>query len=190
MIRHSAVLFAGAACALPASTAQPASFRQLDPLHFFEGRTESVTTVKVLAQKPHISRSRGVGRIKADGTLELVQYVKEEGKTEFQRLWRIRQSAPGRYVGAMSQAKGPVTIEKVGDSYVFRFAMDGNLKAEQWLTPQGDFTSARMRLTVRKFGIRVAHSEGWIRRVQPGDANAGLTRGWRLPSRLAAGSST
>lgn len=188
MIRRSGALLGGAACALAASAAQPASFRQMDPLRFFEGRTETLTTVKVLGQKPRLSRSRGVGRIKADGTLELVQYVKEEGKKEFQRIWRIRQSAPGHYVGAMSQAKGPVMIEKVGDSYVFRFAMDGSLKAEQWLTPERDFNSARMRLTVRKFGIRVAHSDGWVRRMQPGDANVGITPGSHPQAQLSAGS--
>src|SRR3954466_11052721 len=126
-------------------------------LRFFEGSTESVSTMKIMAQKPFVSRSVGRGKIREDGTLELMQHVSEEGRREFDRHWQIRQVAPGRFAGSMSEAIGPIAVEKVGNRYVFRFGLKGHLSVEQWVTPDPDMISARTRLTVRKFGIAVAH---------------------------------
>lgn len=136
-----------------------------DPLRFFEGRTESVSTVKVIAKKPFLSRSLGRGEIRPDGTLHLVQRVEEDGKPPFDRRWRIRQVAPGRFSGTMSEAKGPVTIEEVGGRYRFRFRMSGSVSVEQWLTPMSDGKSARSKTTIRKLGITVGHSEGTVRKL-------------------------
>ncbi len=136
-----------------------------DPLRFFEGRTESVSMVKVVAKKPFKSRSIGRGEIKPDGTLHLVQRVEEAEKSPFDRRWRIRQVAPGRFSGTMSEAKGPVTVEAVGGRYRFRFKMKGNVSVEQWLTPMPDGKSARSKVTIRKLGMTVGHSEGTVRKL-------------------------
>ncbi len=136
-----------------------------DPLRFFEGRTESVSMVKVFAKKPFQSRSIGRGEIGSDGTLFLVQRVEEDGKTPFDRRWRIRQAGPGRFSGTMSEAKGPVTIEEVGGRYHFQFKMKGNVSVEQWLAPLPDGKSARSKITFRKFGLTVGHSEGVVRKL-------------------------
>lgn len=51
------------ALAAAAFAPAPAGAQSIDdPLRFFEGRTESVSTVKVLAGKPYRSRSLGRGR--------------------------------------------------------------------------------------------------------------------------------
>ena len=136
-----------------------------DPLRFFEGRTESVSTVKVIAKKPFLSRSLGRGEIKPDGTLHLVQRVEEDEKPPFDRRWRIRQVGPGRFSGTMTDAKGPVTVEEIGGRYRFRFKMKGNVSVEQWLTPMPDGKSARSKVTIRKLGITVGHSEGTVRKL-------------------------
>jgi hypothetical protein len=136
-----------------------------DPLRFFEGSTESTATMRIMTQKPFVSRSVGRGRINPDGSLDLLQHVREQGRREFDRLWQIREVRPGHFAGRMSEATGPVSIEKIGTRYRFRFRMNGNLSAEQWLIPQGD-SVARTKLTIRKFGIAVARSEGWIRKVR------------------------
>ena len=136
-----------------------------DPLRFFEGRTESVSTVKVIAKKPFLSRSIGRGEMEPDGTLHLVQRVEEEGKPPFDRRWRISQVGPGRFSGTMSEAKGPVTIEEVEGGYRFQFKMKGSVSVEQWLTPMPDGKSAHSEITIRKFGITVGHSEGTVRKL-------------------------
>ena len=148
------------AFALPASAA-----RIDDPLKFFEGRTESVGTVKLAMKKPFRSRAIGRGHIRPDGTLDLVQRVLDEGEQPRERRWRMRQTGPGRYAGTMSEARGPVTVEEVGGRFRFRFRMSGNIAVEQWLTPMPDGRSARSVVSVRKYGVRVGGSDAVIRKL-------------------------
>jgi hypothetical protein len=149
------------AAAVPASAAEPSN----DPMRFFEGRTESISTIKIMLKKPYRSRSIGRGTIASDGSLHLVQRVEEQGKPARERRWHIRKTGPGRYSGTMSEAQGPVTIREVGGRYRFDFKMKGNMSVEQWLTPAPDGKSARNQVSVRKFGVVVGRSEGTIRKV-------------------------
>lgn len=146
--------------------AAPADAARLtDPLRFWEGRTETVSTIKVVLKKAFRSRSLGRGEIKSDGSLELVQRVEDEGKPPRERRWLIRKAGPNRYVGTMNEAAGPVVIEEVGDRFRFRFKMKGNLSVEQWITPSPGGKTGRNKLTIKKMGMTVAHSEGTIRKL-------------------------
>lgn len=164
MTRSLLMLLSSMFIATAATSPGPAP-KGIGDLHFFVGTTESASTTKVILQKPFVTHSLGRGKINPDGSLDLVQHVKEQGGREFDRRWQLHQVAPGRFTGTMSEASGPVTVDKIGDRYRFRFAMKGNLAVEQWLTPQRDMTSAQTQLTIRRFGIAVAHSTGWIRRT-------------------------
>jgi len=135
------------------------------PLRFFEGRTEMQAVVKVIMKKPHRSRTLGQGRILGDGSLALLQQVYDEGQAPEQRRWKVKQVGPGRYSGTMTEAVGPVAVDEVDGSYRFKFRMKGDLLVEQWLTPAPDGNSAQSKLTVRKFGMKVASSTGFVRRV-------------------------
>ncbi len=136
-----------------------------DPLRFFEGRTESQGTIKIIMRKPYRSRSVGVGTIQPDGSLSLVQQVHEDGKPVQQRRWKVRRAGPGRYTATMSEAAGPVAIDKVGGQYRFRFKLKGNLAAEQMMIPLPGGRSARNVMKVKRLGVVVATSEGTIRKV-------------------------
>jgi hypothetical protein len=134
------------------------------PLRFFEGRTEMISTIKVVMRKPYQSRTTGTGRILSDGSLALVQQVREDGKA-FERHWKIRQVGGGRFAGTMSDAVGPVTVNNVNGEYRFQFKMKGNLAVDQRVRPLADGKTARSQMTVRKFGMQVASSQGVIRRL-------------------------
>ncbi len=149
--------------AIPAS-AGPVD-RIADPLSFFEGRTESVSTVKVILKRSFKSRSLGRGKLLPDGTLDLVQKVEDEGAPPRERHWKIRQVGPGRFAGTMSEAVGPVVIEETPKGFRFRFKLKDNMAVEQWLIPVGNGGTARSLTTVRRFGIAVARSEGTIRKI-------------------------
>ena len=151
-----------ALCLLPSAAAAE---RLEHPLRFFEGRTETVSTVKVVTKRPFRSRSLGRGIIRRDGSLDLQQRVEEDGEPPRDRRWLIRQVGKGRFVGTMTEARGPVTVEEVGDRYVFRFKMKGNLAVEQWLTPLPGGKSAQNKVTIRKLGVRVGNSEGVVRKL-------------------------
>ncbi|HEX8839887.1 MAG TPA: hypothetical protein VF750_05405 [Sphingomicrobium sp.] len=137
----------------------------VDPLRFFVGRTESVGRVKIMFQKDYSTRSIGEGRIEPDGSLVLVQQVFDEGKAPQERRWHIRQVAPGRYTGTMTEASGPVVIDRVGDRYRFRFPMNGRLAVEQLMAPLPGGQVASSTAKVRKLGLVVATTSGIIRRV-------------------------
>lgn len=152
--------------AAAAAFASPASAVPLQhPLRFFEGRTESVGTMKAMMKKAHRVESIGRGTIGADGALTLIQQVHDEGEAPHQRVWHIRQVGPNKYAGTMSEAISPITIEQVGEGYRFRFNLRGGLVAEQWLVPNRDGNSGLSILTVRKFGMIVAKSKGIVRRL-------------------------
>ena len=73
------------AAILFAATAFPASAELADPLRFFEGRTESIGTVKLVTKKPFKSRAIGKGEIRFDGSLDLVQRVEDQGEQPRER---------------------------------------------------------------------------------------------------------
>lgn len=142
-----------------------AAEKKSDAMRFFEGRTESLATVKIVMKKPFKSRSIGRGEIKPDGSLLLVQRVEDEGKPVHERRWHIREVEPGKFTGTMTEAKGPVTVEEVGGKYRFRFKMKGNVSVEQWIAPLPGGKTASTKVTIRKMGITVGQSEGTIRRL-------------------------
>jgi hypothetical protein len=135
------------------------------PLQFFNGKTEMVSTIKVIMKKPFRSRAIGTGRILPDGSLSLAQQVFDEGEPTRQRNWKIRQIASGQYAGTMTEAVGPVTVDEVEGKYRFKYKMKGNLAVEQWMTPLAGGKAAKSTVTVRKFGMKVASSTGIIKRV-------------------------
>lgn len=160
LLAAGSIAFAGAS----ASAGPGGGEAETDPMRFFEGRTESESTVKIIMRKAYRSRTIGDGRIE-DGVLHLVQHVRQDGKAPYDRRWRVRQVGPGRFTATMSEASGPVTVEQVGDDYRFRFKMKGNLSVEQWLMPLPGGTAARSKLTVRKLGIVVGRSQGTVRKI-------------------------
>ena len=136
-----------------------------NPLSFFEGKTEFVGTMKMVMKKPMRVRSVGRGKISSDGALTLVQQVFDEGQAPRERVWKIRQVGPNKYAGSMSEAKGPVTIEQVEGRYRFRFKLPGNMSVEQWLIPNADGRSGVSKLTVKKYGMKVASSVSVVRKL-------------------------
>ena len=159
-LRWTAV-FLALSFALPVSAATTSS----DPIRFFEGRTESLGTVKLAMKKAFRSRAIGRGEILSDGTLNLVQRVEDDGEEPRERRWRMRLVSPGRYTGTMSEAVGPVTVEAVNGRYRFRFRMQGGVAIEQWLTPAADGRSATSKVTIKKYGLRVGSSDAVIRKL-------------------------
>lgn len=147
------------------AVASPAPAENSNPMTFFEGRTESIGTVRLVMKKPFRSKAIGEGEIKSDGSLVLVQRVYDQGEQPRVRRWHMRRVGEGRYSGTMSEAKGPVTVEEIGGKYRFRFRMDGSVSVEQWLIPAADGRSARSKITIRKYGIQVGSSDAVINKL-------------------------
>lgn len=161
---YSLLLLVPVMVLLPPASAQlvPARF---DPLRFFEGRTEGEGTAKVIFKSPYGVRVHGRGRIARDGALVLDQTVEEDGKPSRIRSWHIREIAPGRYAGTLSDAIGPVRLEIVGGRFHIKFKMKGGLGVEQWLSAAPGGGSVHNSMMIRKFGLKVATLEESIRRI-------------------------
>jgi len=127
-----------------------------DPVAFFTGATQGRGELKELLGKPKKVSVQSVGRIDKDGWLILDQKVAVEGDPLRQRTWRLKQSAPGKYRGTLSDAKGPVEAEVSGQTVRIRYVMKGNIKVEQELTASAGGRVVINRGTFRKFGMKVA----------------------------------
>jgi len=151
--------------ALFLATAVSAAQPPADPLRFFEGRTEDTGVMKVIFKQPYRTHTISTGRIEPDGSLVLVQSVEDQGSAPHQRVWHIRTASPGHYVGSMSDAAGPVVIDRIGDRYRFQLETKTHLSVEQWLTPLPGGMAASSSMMVRKLGMTVATNDGVIRRI-------------------------
>jgi hypothetical protein len=149
---------------LPAAASAGADQKR-DALHFFVGATEGMGTTTVLMRKPYHSHSTGIGVIKADGSLYLVQRTHDDGALPKIRRWLIRQVGPRRFSGTMSEATGPVDVQEIGGNYRFRFNMKGHLSVEEWMVPDAGGRSATTHTSIRKFGFPVAKLEGVVRKI-------------------------
>lgn len=154
-----ALLAAASPQAAPAPA--PPSF---DPLAFFAGRTEGAGRLKIVLRRGEPIRVEGSGRVQGD-VLVLDQLVTRGEGAPRSRQWRIRRVAPGRYVGTLSDARGPVAGQATGDRLHLRFRGAGGVRVDQRLTLAPGGRSAHNRLTARRFGITVATLDETIRKL-------------------------
>ena len=143
------------ALALLATAAPAAPPPEFDAIRFFTGSTHGDGRFKVILRGSHRVTVQGRGRLEGD-TLILDQIVTRDGTEPKPRQWRIRATAPGRYTGTLTDAKGPITGETTGDRLHLRYTSTGGFAVEQWLTLSADGRSAQNRLTAKRFGVTVA----------------------------------
>jgi predicted secreted protein len=136
---------------------------------FFEGRTEGRGTLKIATRAREAVIVDGRGRVE-DGVIILDQTVRRGDRAAETRQWRLIDEGAGRFSGTLSDAAGPVSGEFSGNVLHLRFAMDGGVRADQWLTLQdepGQAGGQRVMnvMIMRKFGLPVARLDEVIVRV-------------------------
>jgi len=127
-----------------------------DPLRFFAGQTSGKGQLKVILRRRVSVSVAGSGRVQPDGSLVLEQVVKEGAKAPRTRRWHLRRISPGRYVGTLTDARGPVTVEADGSRLHLSFKTPSGFKVQQWLTLAPDGRSADNVLRATRLGITVA----------------------------------
>ncbi len=144
-------------CALLAATATAAPAPPaFDPLRFFAGHTRGVAALKVILRSRRPVLVRGTGTILPDHSLSLEQSVIEGDKPPRTRRWRLREVAPGRYSGTLTDARGPVDGIVEGKTMRLRFTSTGGFRVRQTLTLLPDGRTLANRLEAKRFGITVA----------------------------------
>jgi hypothetical protein len=138
----------------------------ITPEQFFVGRTEGIGTANVIMSGPHGVRVRSRGRMDRAGGLVLDQRVEEEGKPPRTRTWRLVRAGGNRITGTITDARGPVTGEMVGNVLHLRYQLSEGPTVEQRITFQPGRRTALNHMTFRRFGLTVATVEETIRRVE------------------------
>lgn len=150
----------GATALLVATPAQAA----FNPVEFFRGRTHGEGTLKIIFQAPKKIAVDSVGRSEKDGSLLLEQVIHEPGKPARTRYWRLRQIAPDRFEGTLTDAASPVRVDVAKDGLRIRYRGKDHLNFDQLLTPVSA-TEVRNEMRVKRFGITVAHFDEIIRKL-------------------------
>jgi hypothetical protein len=126
-----------------------------DPLAFFAGVTHGEASLDQIFKGTRRVTVDSIGVKRKDGLL-LTQRITVDGVPPRTRRWVLRQTAPGRYDGALTDASGPFEMRAIGRAIRIRYPMKNGLKVEQWLVARPDGRALDNRLTVTKWGIRVA----------------------------------
>ena len=158
MMRGSAVvaLLALAACtaAAPPEASQPGP--AFDPVAFFTGPSRGDGKLDQIMKGIRTVTVDSVGTPEANGSLTLTQRIAMQGDPPRTRVWKLKQVAPGRYAGSLTDASGPVETVAIGRAIRIRYPMKGGLMVEQWLIALPGGRALDNRMTVTKWGMRVA----------------------------------
>lgn len=145
---------------LPADEGQ-----DLDPVVFFAGRSQGIATLDKLVGDDVAVRVASTGRSDGRGGLILDQRIREGDKKTRQRRWIMRPAGLGRYSGSLTDAVGPVDIRVDGPRAFIAYTMKNRMRVDQQLALQADGRTIRNRLTVSRFGIRLATLDEIIRKA-------------------------
>lgn len=156
-MRIAAALSASLLAAAPAHAA-------FNPVDFFRGRTHGDGTLKIIFQSAKAMSVDSFGSTEPDGSLLLRQVIHEPGKPPRTRYWRMRKTGPRSFAGTLTDAAGPVRVDVDGDRVRIRYTAKDSLNFDQLLTPAGA-REVRNAMTVKRFGITVAHFNEIIRKL-------------------------
>ncbi|MCY7271344.1 MAG: DUF3833 domain-containing protein [Sphingomonas bacterium] len=149
-------LLALTACtaAAPPEAEQPGP--AFDPVAFFTGATRGDGKLDQIMKGVRTVTVDSVGELEANGALTLTQRIAMQGDPPRTRVWKLKQVAPGRYAGNLTDATGSVETVAIGRAIRIRYPMKGGLMVEQWLVALPGGRKLDNRLTVTKWGMRVA----------------------------------
>ena len=135
-----------------------------NPVEFFRGKTHGEGMLKIIFQSAKKMTVDSVGRAEKDGSLVLEQIVHEPGKSPRTRYWRLKQTAPDRFEGTLTDAATPVRVDVTKSGVRIRYTGQDHLNFDQLLTPVSS-TEVRDSIKIRRFGITVAHFDETIRKL-------------------------
>jgi hypothetical protein len=151
------------AISVPSAAADPGP--RLDMLAFFSGKTHAENLMKIVLKRPAKLVVDSVGGKGDRGDFVLIDTVKEEGRPERTRKWVMKQVAPNRFTGSLSDAVGPVDVTINGDSALILYTMKGGLKVRQEMKLLADGKTLSNHVVVKKFGLKFATVDGRIRKL-------------------------
>ena len=163
--RIFAAMFAFGTCGCADDVARlPVGGPQLQPMAYFTGRSHGDGRLAKLFSKPVKVSVESFGHRQGE-TLILDQTIHEGGSPPSVRRWTMRPTAPNRYTGTLTDAKGPVNVVISGSRADIRYTTRAGFTIEQQLVLQKDGKTILNRLRALKFGIPVATLNETIRKL-------------------------
>lgn len=154
----------GALVAIAATADAAPAPGELDLTAFFFGRTHADNDLKIALHHSSKLIVDSVGR--RDGKeFVLVDTVREGDQPTRIRKWVTHEVGRGHYSGTLSDATGPVDIIVNGKSALIRYTMKDGLKIEQVMQLQADGRTLSNHVVARKSGLKFAHVDGTIRKL-------------------------
>lgn len=135
-----------------------------NPVDFFRGRTHGEGMLKIIFQSAKKMTVDSEGIAEKDGSLVLKQVIHEPGKPVRTRYWRMKQTAPNRFEGTLTDAASAVQVAVKSDGIRIRYTAQNHLNFDQTLTPVSP-TEVHDAIRVSRFGITVAHFDETIRKL-------------------------
>lgn len=103
------------------------------PAQGFSGPSHGDGSLKILFGKPRTYHVDSFGQRQSDEVFRLDQTVTFEGNPAQQRFWLIREIAPLRYQGTLTDASGPVKGQTIGAQLSLRYRVKAILVMHQTL---------------------------------------------------------
>lgn len=135
-----------------------------DAVAFFSGRTTGEGVLKKIFSAPQATRVVSIGKVEPDGALVLDQTVTIEGYKTLDRVWRLRQTAPGQFQGTLTGARNPVEAKLVNGVLHIDYTDKDGFAFRQQLTLAPGGQSAHNVMKIKRFGITVATVDETITR--------------------------
>ena len=129
---------------------------RFDAIAFFTGKSTGRGELSKVMGGTVPMRVESEGTLARDGTLTLVQRIEEGDKLPRTSEWTLRETLPGRYIGTLTDAEGPVEAASEGNRLTISYVMKDGFKVEQTLTLSPDGQRAYNELRVKMLGATVA----------------------------------
>ena len=163
-MKLAAAAFAALTLCACGRSAVPETGWPFDPIRFFTGHTQGTATLRTITGASHQIAVDSHGSADGHGGLVLDQAIDEQGKRPRTRRWVLRPAGPNRWTGTLTDAAGPVAVERTQADVVIRYRMHSGANVEQHLQlPPGGL--ADNHLVVSRFGLKLATLDERIRKL-------------------------
>ena len=135
-----------------------------DPVQFFTGHTTGEAKLHLITGATRGVAVDGMGTTDGHGSLILDQAIREQGKPSRTRRWVLHPAGDNHWSGTLTDAKGPVDVERTPLDATIRYRMESGAEVEQHLKLAARGV-AENHLSVTRLGVEIATLDERIRKL-------------------------